>query len=43
LRAFSKLGAGSLVSVARYIYQSVMDFHLPVTDGVTFVSLWQNG
>jgi hypothetical protein len=29
---FSKLGAGSLVSVARYIYQSVMDFHLPVTE-----------
>jgi hypothetical protein len=30
---FSKLGAGSMVSMARYIFQSVMNFDWPVFEG----------
>jgi hypothetical protein len=30
---FSKLGAGLLISMARYIYQSVMDSHWPASEG----------
>jgi hypothetical protein len=30
---FSKLGAGSMVSMARYIFQSVMNLHGPSSEG----------